>query len=58
MCIVYKMNVAVTRSPFKAAKSEVDIRSDIGGNNIPKLRIILTGNQSLFATEKTVSAQV
>ena len=30
MCIVYKMNVVVTRSPFEAARSE----GDVGGNNI------------------------
>ena len=25
MCIVYKMNVVVTRSPFEAARDEVDV---------------------------------
>ena len=25
MCIVYKMNVVVTRSPFEAARSKVDV---------------------------------
>ena len=25
MCIVYKMNVVVTRSPFEAARNEVDV---------------------------------
>ena len=25
MCIVYKVNVVVTRSPFEAARSEVDV---------------------------------
>ena len=25
MCIVYKMNVVLTRSPFEVARSEVDV---------------------------------
>ena len=25
MCILYKMNVVVTRSPFEAARNEVDV---------------------------------
>ena len=34
MCIVCKMNVVLTRSPFEAARSENDIQSDISKNNI------------------------
>lgn len=33
ICIVYIINVAVTRPPFEAARSDVDIfQGDIGGN--------------------------
>ena len=32
MIFVYKMNVAVTRSPFEAARNE--LRKDVGGNSI------------------------
>ena len=38
MCIVYKMNVVVTRLPLEAARSEVDIYAISW--------IILNGNQS------------
>ena len=34
MCIDYKMNVVVTRSPFEAARSKVDISEAIGAEII------------------------
>ena len=34
MCIVYKMNVVVTRSPFEAARNEVDVSEKMCGEII------------------------
>ena len=54
MRIVYKMNVVVTRSPFEAARSEVDVSEAMYPEIIyNKLDYI---NRKLMTTENTVSS--
>ena len=54
MCIVYKMNVVVTRSPFEAARNEVDVSEKMQAEILyNKLDYI---NRKLIKTENTVSS--
>ena len=54
MCFVYKMNVVVTRSPFEAARSEVDVSEAMKAEIIyNKLDYI---DWKLITTENTVSS--
>ena len=54
MCIVYKINVVVTRSPFEAARNEVDVSEKMLAEIIyNKLDYI---EWKLITTENTVSS--
>ena len=54
MCIVYKMSVVVTRSPFEAARNEVDVSEKMQAEIVyNKLDYI---EWKLITTENTVSS--
>ena len=65
MCFDYKMNVVVTRLPFKHTRLNISMLkqswylNDINGINIININVKLEyidWNQALFATENAVSS--
>ena len=54
MCIVYKMNVVVKRSPFEAARNEVDVFEKMQAEIVYNKLDYIAWN--LITTENTVSS--
>ena len=54
MCIVYKMNKVVTRSPFEAARSEVDVPEAMQAEIIYNMLDYI--DWKLMTTENTISS--